>query len=244
MDYRLTDAYLDPIGETEQFYTEELVRLPVLSCFRPPSESPKVGDLPALKAGYVTFASFNKFDKITPDVMALWAEILRAARDSRLIIMSVNGGETERYVRQTFLDNGIPDTRLTLIGKKPLSEYLEIHNGADISLDTFPYNGDTTTRMGIWMGVPHVTLAGTSVRSRVGARLLSQVGHPELIATTPEEYVERAVELAKDIARLQEIRSGLRDRLTNSSLTNGESVTRSVEEAYRRMWKTYCNRVT
>jgi predicted O-linked N-acetylglucosamine transferase (SPINDLY family) len=242
MDYRFSDTNVDPIGKSEQFYTEELVRLPVFSCFRPPSESPKVGDLPALKAGHVTFTSFNKFNKITLDVMALWAEILRTVKDSRLIIMSVNDGEMERYVRQTFSNNGVLESRLTLMGRIPHSEFLEIHNSVDIGLDTFPYNGGTTTRMSAWMGVPHITLAGTNARSRVGAAFLVELGHPELIAITPEEYVERAVELAKDIGRLQEIRSGLRDRMTNSPLANGESLTRSVERAYRKMWRRYCGK--
>jgi predicted O-linked N-acetylglucosamine transferase (SPINDLY family) len=190
----------------------------------------------------VTFASFNNFTKVTPGMMALWAKILREVGDSRLLIMSVKDRETEEYVRRIFSDNGIPDTRLTLMGKKPRSEFLEIHSSVDIGLDTFPYNGGTTTRMSAWMGVPHITLAGTSARSRSGAAFLSRLGHPELIATTPEEYVEHAVGLAKDIVRLREIRSGLRDRMTNSPLTNGKSLTRSVEEAYRKMWERYCGK--
>jgi predicted O-linked N-acetylglucosamine transferase (SPINDLY family) len=244
MDYRMASASLDPIGEAEQFYTDALVRLPVFSCFRPPPESPEVGDLPASKTGGVTFASFNNFIKITAEMLGLWAKILKAVSGSRLLIMSVKDREMEWYVRRIFSDNGIPDTRLTLMGRKPSSEFLEIHNGVDIGLDTFPYNGGTTTRMSAWMGVPHITLAGTSARSRNGAAFLSHLGYPELIATTPEEYVERAVELAKDIGRLQEIRSGLRDRMANSSLINGESLTRSVEEAYRKMWERYCERVS
>ena len=241
MDYRITDADLDPAGETEQFYTEELVRLPIHAGFRPPEDSPDVAALPAVEAGYVTFASFNNLAKVTPDVMALWAEILKGVENSRLIIMNVAPGEAESHVRQTFANNGIADARLILMQRIPFAEFLELHNGVDIGLDTFPCNGGITTRLGFWMGVPYITLAGASSRSRLGARLLSHVGHPELIATTPKEYVRRAVALAEDIARLQELRDGLRERMARSPFADGERLTRSVETAYRGMWTRYCD---
>ena len=241
MDYRITNANVDPIGKAEQFYTEELVRLSCNVCFRPPAESPKIGDLPAVKAGYITFASFNNFAKITPDMMALWARILRSVNHSRIVIMNVTHGQMEKYVRQIFSKYGIAETQLILMGRIPFSKYLEIHNRVDIGLDTFPYNGGTTTRLGSWMGVPHITLAGASARSRVGAGLLSHIGHPSLIATTSEEYVQRAVELANDIGRLQELRKGLRNRMARSPFTDGTRITRSLEGAYRRMWERYCN---
>ncbi|MCH7889640.1 MAG: tetratricopeptide repeat protein [Proteobacteria bacterium] len=242
MDYRITNADLNPMGETEQFFTEELVRLPIHAGFRPPPDSPDVGALPAVKAGYVTFASFNNFAKITPAVMALWARILKGVKSSRLIIMNVTPGEAESHVRQTFANNGIADGRLILMQRIRFAEFLELHNSVDIGLDTFPYNGGTTTRLGLWMGVPYITLAGAVQRSRVGARLLSHVGHPELIATTPKEYVRRAVDLATDIGRLRELRAGLRGRVARSFSTDGELLTRSLETAYRKMWTRYCNR--
>ncbi len=123
----------------------------------------------------------------------------------------------------------------------PFAEFLEFHNSVDIGLDTFPYNGGTTTRLGLWMGVPYITLAGSARRSRVGAQMLSHVGYPELIATTPKAYVRRAVELATDIGRLRELRAGLRGRMARSRLTDGERLTRSMETAYRTMWARYCD---
>ncbi len=242
MDYRITHADLDPVGETEQFFTEELARLPIATPFRPPPDSPDVGALPAVKAGYVTFASFNNLAKITPDAMALWARILKSVKSSRLIIMNVAQGEAESHVRQTFTNNGIADARLILRQRIPFAEFLELHNSVDICLDTFPYNGGTTTRLGLWMGIPYITLAGAARRSRVGARLLSHVGHPDLIATTPKEYVRRAIEVAKDIPGLRELRAGLRERMARSPVTDGERLTRSLETAYRKMWARYCNR--
>ena len=122
------------------------------------------------------------------------------------------------------------------------AEFLELHNSVDIGLDTFPYNGGTTTRLGLWMGVPYITLAGAVRRSQSGAKLLSHIGHSELIATTPKEYVQRAVDLAKDIARLWELRAGLRDRVVRSPITDGKRLTRSLETAYRGMWARYCDR--
>ena len=92
------------------------------------------------------------------------------------------------------------------------------------------------------MGVPHITLAGATTPSRVGARLLSHIGHPNLIALTPEAYVQCAIGLANDFGRLQELRKGLRERMARSPLTDAKRVTRSLEGAYRRMWEGYCNR--
>jgi predicted O-linked N-acetylglucosamine transferase (SPINDLY family) len=107
----------------------------------------------------------------------------------------------------------------------------------DIALDTFPYHGTTTTCEALWMGVPVVTLAGQTHASRVGVSLLSNLGHPEWIATSPEGYVKIAVELAGDLPRLAQLRSTLRGRMEASPLMDAPGFAREIEAAYREMWR-------
>jgi predicted O-linked N-acetylglucosamine transferase (SPINDLY family) len=119
-------------------------------------------------------------------------------------------------------------------------EHLDLYNRIDIGLDTFPYNGTTTTCEALWMGVPVITLAGATHASRVGVSLLSSVGLPELIATTPEEYMAIAVGLAHDLEKLQSLRRSLRGMMARSPLTDAQTFTHHLEEVVRRMWTAWC----
>jgi predicted O-linked N-acetylglucosamine transferase (SPINDLY family) len=114
----------------------------------------------------------------------------------------------------------------------------------DIALDTFPYHGTSTTCDALWMGVPVVTLAGQSHVSRVGLSLLSNIGLPELVATTVDEYVGVAVNLATDRDRLKRLRLTLRERMQNSPLMDSPTFARNLEAAYRQMWRKWCETVS
>ena len=107
-------------------------------------------------------------------------------------------------------------------------------------LDAVPYNGTTTTCEAMWMGVPAITLCGDRPAGRVGANLQTQVGHPEWIAGSDDEYVRIAVELANDPDRLSEIRNSLRDELKASTLGDAALFARSLESAYRKLWQDWC----
>ena len=136
---------------------------------------------------------------------------------------------------------GIAPERVELVGRVPtLAEHLALYNRMDIALDTFPYNGTTTTCEAMWMGVPVITLAGRTHAARVGVSLLSNAGLPELVAHSPEEYVKIAAALAADVPRLVEIRSTLRDRMAASPLMDAPRFALNVEHAYREMWRTWC----
>jgi predicted O-linked N-acetylglucosamine transferase (SPINDLY family) len=238
--YRLTDAIADPAGVTDADHSERLVRLPHgFLCYRPPSEAPPVSPGPVERAGQITFACFNNRPKITEAAVALWARLLRELPGSRLVLKSAglsDAGGRARLLAQ-FDRHGIGAERLALWGmvRSPW-EHLAYYAQADIALDTFPYNGTTTTCEALYMGVPVVTLAGRSHAARVGASLLTRVGLPELIAGSPDEYVACAVALAQDRARLRGLRAGLRDRLLRSPLCDAALITRSIEDAYRAMW--------
>jgi predicted O-linked N-acetylglucosamine transferase (SPINDLY family) len=237
MDYRITDAYADPPGTTERYYTEKLIRLPDVAWCYGPAPGPDVNPPPALDAGHITFGSFNNIPKITGEVIALWARILAAVPDSRLLLLSNGSAWGERRICDAFARCGVDRQRIKIVGRLPRQRYLELYRTVDICLDPFPYNGGVTTCDALWMGVPVISLAGNAYVSRQGVSMLSNLGLPELIAATPDAYVEIAVGLASDLARLRELRATLRERMSRSPLTDAQRFTRGLEEAYRRMWE-------
>ncbi len=243
MDYRLTDALSDPEGE-EAFYTEQLVRLPEgFLCYQPPVDSPAVAPPPALTAGHVTFGSFNNLAKINAEVVALWSQLLTKVGTARLLIKTASLDDSatrERYYR-LFEARGVPRERIDLLGHSPsVTDHLALYARLDIALDTFPYNGATTTCEALWMGVPVVTLAGRQHAGRVGVSLLNNAGFPEWIAQSPEQYISLAVRLAADLQGLATTRASLRQRLADSRLCDGTLFARRIEAAYREMWRKWC----
>ena len=236
MDYRITDEVLDPPGASEHFNTEKLVRLPAGAApFQPPADCPPVNELPALKNGHVTFASFNNLAKVTPEVLTTWADVLKAAPGSRLLVV----GRGSDAIAAIMESHGIAPERLELLERKPMKEYLALHNRVDFMLDAFPYNGGTTNLIAAWMGVPFVTIEGCSTISRVGAGILKAAGLPELIATDTGEYVRKAAAAVRDLPQLAGWRQALRPRLA-PRLCDGSIFTRQLEQAFREMWRRWC----
>ena len=206
--HRIADAITDP-ATTDAFYTEQVIRLETpFACYRPPAGAPEVDGLPAARRGWVTFASFNALGKIPDDLLALWAMILDAVPNSRLVMAAVGLGDAaaQRRIRGFFEARQISAERLELRPFETLSAYLALHKRVDILLDTFPVNGHTVSCHALYMGVPLVTMAGCAYASRLGASLLEPLGLGDLVAATGEEYVRKAVGLAMDGERL----SGLR----------------------------------
>ncbi len=244
VDYRLTDAWADPHGQTEHLHTETLVRLPRgFLCYRPPVEAPPVAPMPAESNGYVTFGSFNALTKMNASVLAAWAAILRAVPGSRLILKNTvlrDPASRDRY-REFFAKEGIASDRLEMIGwVSDPAEHLALYDRVDLALDTFPYNGTTTTCESLWMGVPVVTLAGRVHAGRVGVSLLSQVGLTDFIAADTDDYAVRAARWANDRGGLARLRAEMRVRVSASPLCNAPGFAREVEQAYREMWRKWC----
>jgi protein O-GlcNAc transferase len=238
MDYRLTDEESDPTGVTDSHYTEKLIRLPRgFLCYKPPENAP-----PARQefsaAAPVTFGTFNNFAKVTQQMIALWSRILLAVPDSRLLIKAETLGDEEsrRVVHGWFASHGVNASRVELLPREPFFvKHLAMYHRMEIGLDTFPYHGTTTTCEAMWMGVPVITLAGRAHVSRVGLSLLTRVGLGELIAATPEEYVGKAIELAKDHERRRTIATDLRERMRTSPLMDTKRFTLELEAAYGRI---------
>jgi protein O-GlcNAc transferase len=245
IDYRLSDAYADPPGVTEDLHTEKLVRLPECAwCYLPPPESPEVTPLPASNAGQVTFGCFNILAKVMPLAIDWWSRILQMLPEARLLLKdrAMTDANAER-VRETFAQRGIVAQRLELRPTEPRYEdHLKLYGRLDMVLDPFPYNGTTTTCEALWMGVPVISLAGKSHVSRVGVSLLGNLGLEELIAASPDEYAKIAVRLANDLSRLKAMRAAMRPRMKRSPLCNAVGFTRNLEEAFRGMWRTWCER--
>ena len=245
MDYRITDGYADPIGVTDRFHSETLLRLPdCFSCYAPPLDAPEVGELPALNAGYVSFGSFNALVKINSGVMALWARLLKAIPDSCLVLKnrSLEEAVTQRSIQDFFANEGVPEERLILLGHSPSQvAHLEHYRRIDIGLDPFPYNGTTTTCDALWMGVPVITLAGAMHVSRVGVSQMMTLGLPQLIAGSEQEYIGIGVRLAGDLRALAELHRELRCRMSASPLADAPRLTRNLEDAYRGIWQRWCD---
>ena len=240
MDYFLGDAHL-PCPGTEHLFSETVYRLPVVCSYRP-FENVPVAPPPCLERGYITFGSFNSPRKITRQVVKLWSAILHLVPESRLLL-KYHGMEKEAMrgnLESWFLEDGIPGERLRFEGAVPPREYLEAYSNVDIALDPFPYNGGSTTLDTLWMGVPVVTLAGRLPVQRCGASLLTAAGLPDLVANTPEEYVKTALFLVQAVRTVPDLRRNVRQALQSSPLMDEVGLVRSVEDAYRNMWRAWC----
>ena len=244
IDYRITDELADPVGFSDQVHTEKLIRVPApFLCYQPSLEEMHTKSLPALSNGFITFCSFNVASKLNDAVIDLWARVLMAVDRSRLIIKAsaLNDPETCRRIEKRFAAMGVQPDRLQLMQKtKSYSEHMECYNQADVALDTFPYNGTTTTCEALWMGLPVIALAGKTHSARVGVSLLSSIGLNDWITEDFDAYIERAKLAAGNFDLLSLLRSGMRDRMQRSPLMDSKRITASIEKAYREVWQKYC----
>ena len=239
IDVRITDALADPPGVADRLHTERLIRLGrSFCCYLPPDYAPPVAPLPCLCRGYLTFGSFNNLAKVAPEVVALWARVLQTVPGSRLLMKCspLTDADVRIRITEAFRAAGVAADRLELHpGDASPADHLAHYGRVDIALDTFPYNGTTTTCEALWMGVPVLTLAGTRHASRTGVSLLTNCGLEKLVAQSPEQYLALAQNLARDTEGLARLRAGLRNRMARSPLTDGVGVTREVEGVFRRM---------
>lgn len=235
--YRITDKVADPPGLTDCWHSELLIRLDdCFLCYAGPRDI----DLPerVVQEEAVSFCCFNNMSKINQPLLAVWARILTAVPGSRLLLKNLSlADESLRLsLRDSFIDMGISADRLELCGvKASFEEHLAWYNKADIALDSFPYNGTTTTCEALWMGVPVVTWAGQIHASRVGASILSTIGLSGLIAVSEEEYVNLAVTLARDRASREQLRRTTRVRMMDSPLMDAPAFTKRLENAFYEM---------
>ncbi len=244
VDYKLTDAIADT-EDQQKYYTEKLVFLPNgFLCYNPGEQQPTVKGLPMSHGDYITFGCFNNINKLSPGIVKIWVDILNVVPNSRLILKFAQGidPQVREYYYNLFTEHGLenPRERITFFGWLTSAQHLELYNNVDIALDTYPYNGTTTTCQALLMGVPVITLVGSRHSSRVGLDILTRLEMQFFAAKTPQEYVKKAVALASKPEALTQIRKTMRQRLAASPLCNYELIANDIENAYRRMWHDYC----
>jgi predicted O-linked N-acetylglucosamine transferase (SPINDLY family) len=235
--YRLTDPQLDPPAVGDGFYAEQSIRLPhSFWCYQPTGIEPEVNDLPAVKNGRITFGCLNNVVKAGETCIKLWSSVLRRVPDSSIELLSHPGDHRNRVVAEL----GISPSRVRFHDYQPRAEYLRLYHGVDISLDTFPYNGHTTSLDSWFMGVPVVSLSGQTAVSRAGLSHATNLNLVDLVARTPDDFGPIAAKLAANLSQLSELRQSLRSRMKASALMDGARFTRNIEQAYRTMWHRWC----
>ena len=246
MDYRIVDGTTDPDG-ADSLCSEKLIRMPeTFSVYLPdPLLPPVAAEAPVLENGYVTFGSFNFLPKLNPELLGAWSEIMSAVPDSRLLIKNQMLGEPAiiRSLEEAFTAAGIDPARITMAGRTdPAIEHMKFYNQVDLCLDSWPYNGTTTTCDSLIMGVPVLAMAGAAHRSRVSASQLQAVGlHRQLVAADRAEYVKMGIRLASDHMMLNNLRQGLRERVQQSPLMDANAFTRALETHFRQIWAGWCS---
>ena len=247
MDYRLTDAWLEPPSGNQLAHPQEKAALlpDCWTCYEPPTGYPEVNALPSAAGKPFTFGSFNNNCKINGAVLDAWAQLLLATPGSRLQLLAKQGGHRRRFADE-FARRGVDAARILFADYLPASAdlsqgaLLARYHDIDVALDTFPYGGMTTTLDALWMGVPVVSLVGERNLGRAGLSILNNVGLGELAAKDVDAYVETAMRLAQDQVRLAALRASLRERMRSSPLLDAEGYTRKVEQAFRDMWVDWC----
>jgi protein O-GlcNAc transferase len=238
MDYRITDAVTDPPVPADDWHCERLLRLPDSQwCFRPFGSPELPGPLPALKSGFVTFGSFNNLTKASDTLLRCWVQILVKLPTSHLRLTRVRSAERAAEINALFGRAGVAPERIECVPWAEDPPYGQQFAGVDIALDNYPYNGVTTTCESLYVGVPVISLHGRNGVSRSGLSILGTLGIRELVASTPEEYIEIAVALGSDLSRLEQLRASLRDRFERSPLRDEKRFTAKFEELLLGAWR-------
>jgi len=241
IDYLITDVLHTPLDSPQRF-SERLLRLPETRlCYRPPRPLPALSASPFAQRGVVTFGCFNRLAKLGPDVVATWSRILARVPDARLVLKATafEAAETRAIVARRFEQHGVDARRLDLRPYTPEAQMMQEYADVDIALDPFPYNGCTTTCDALTMGVPVVTLEGSTLAGRHGVALLTNAGLDGNVAHSRDEYVELAVRLAACVATAPS-RAEVRERFLASPLCDAPRFARAFEQACRDAWTAWC----
>lgn len=246
-DYLIGDRHVAAAGE-EAFYRERVVCL--TGCyltFEVTYPVPEVAPAPCLERGVLTFGCLAPQYKITAEVVAAWSRILEGSPGSRLVLKNVALGSAanRRFVQDLFAQFGVPPERLELDGPAEHFAFLKKYGEIDVALDTFPYNGGTTTMEALWQGVPVLTFYGDRWASRISASLLRNAQLPEFVARDCDGFVAQAIDLARATdtpARLDQLRRSMRERLRQAPACATRAFARDMEQEYLRMWHAWRDR--
>ncbi len=242
VDYFLTDAYVDPVGQHDTLFTEKLMRLPHSHfCYKGREDLAECKNAPCIIKGFATFCSFNRIAKITNEILVVWQKILVQVQGAKLVFKDklFISESAKRSFRTRLEYLAFPMEQVEL--QEGSHQYMDDYLAMDVALDTFPYPGGGTTFDALYMGVPVITLVGERHGARFGYSILKNIELDECIATTTEEYIEKAVSLARNKSRLNELHQILRARMLQSPLMDGKQYVLDVEHAYQEMWREFDN---
>lgn len=240
IDYFLGDRFFLPPGKFDDQFTEKIAYLPANSPYLPDKSAPPINSLPALRNGHLTFGSFNRPNKLSREVIALWSRLLQALPNARILLGAMPETGQHDKLATWFAEEGVSQNRIDFHPRANMGDYMKLYHKVDICLDTFPYNGGTTTLHSLWMGVPTLTLAGTTAAGRSGASILGHVGLEDFVAHDSADFLLKGVSWAGRLAELADIRAGLRERFARSAQGQPAVVAAGVACALRKMWQRWC----
>lgn len=239
MDYRFTTHNADPILENDKYYTEKLVRLPETFLCYSNNDIYSVQNPPKKLSNITTFASFNNISKINDKTISAWSALLKSLENSILLLKSsvASDDTVSKKLVEKFQKYGVQPNRIKYMKKTAtIEDHLKIYNMVDVALDTFPFNGATTTFEALWMGVPVITMEGTIHHSRVATSILKSLNMDFCIAKDEKDFVRKGVKLSNDLTKLTILRKDLRNNLKNSLLGDGKAFTKNIETEYEKMF--------
>lgn len=238
IDYVIGDAALFPPAVVTH-YREKLLRLPAAYAFTPAANAPAITPLPSLERPDFTFGSFNRPSKIGPAVIARWAQVLQAVPASRLLLGAIPASQSAR-LQAAFAQHGIAPTRLHFLPVQNLADYLAGHAAIDLLLDCAPFAGGATSHHAAWMGVPILTLPGTTALSRQGSALMQALDLPEFIAGDEADFTAKAVWWSSHHDELARVRAGLRERCRRAAPFDAPRIAAALTLGLRQAWLRWC----
>ena len=240
MDYRFTTIEADPDIKEDKYYTEKLIRLPNTFLCYTGTLIYSVQNPPHISSKILTFGSFNNITKLSSKTIEVWSLLLKNIENSRLVLKS--SVAADKKVQETlikkFEKNGIEKNRISCLTKtNTANDHLKMYNLIDIALDTFPFNGATTTVEALWMGLPVMTIKGNSHHGRVSTSILKTLDMNYCVARDKDDFIAKTIDLIKDKDRLSYLRKNLRNQIINSPLCNGKLFAQNIENEYSQMFK-------
>lgn len=245
VDYRLSDAVVEPEGEADTRSIEKIYRMPNgFHMFNLCAELPEPSDPPCLSRGYITFGSYNNMNKLGSKSIELWAKLLKRVPNSKILLKHKTLAvlDNRESIRSLFAMQGIQAQRVILkTTTQGMAEHYKSYSDMDIALDPLAYNGTTTSCDALAMGLPILTLPGQTHSSRVTSSLLHRVGLEQWAAQSEEEFLKIGAMAAQNPTMLKEIRKELQQRFRASPLGDGPGMARDLEQAFRNMWIAFCH---
>ena len=241
MDYLITDLNLIK-KEEENLYSEKILYLPkIWNVMSKQKNLPNINNLPLKESSIFTFGSFNNFSKLSDETIKLWSKILNNT-NSRLILKSgsTSSDSTVKNVIKKFKEHSVEENKVLILDKNlTRDEHLNQYNKIDVALDTFPYPGVTTSFESILMGVPVLTMKGFNYNSRCGESINLNLEMEEFIAVDEDDYLDKAIQLQKDQAKLELLRATLRERALASPLFDTDNFTYEFSSILKTVWDNY-----